>query len=89
MGAAAVNTAGQLNHSHDTPIEALALGGNAFQRNAINEFSEVVNRTGVTTGEIIAAAAKLKMALGASKAYYDVINTLGDDIKRLIEGAVR
>ena len=48
-----------------------------------------MNTPGVTTGEIIAAAAKLKMKLGASKAYYDVISTLGDEQKRIIEGAIR
>jgi len=76
-------------HDHEPGLDAIGAGADAFTENAVNEFTAVVNTPGVTTGEIIAAAAKLKMALGASKAYYDVISTLGDEQKRIIEGAVR
>lgn len=84
-----VNQAGEFDHDAYTGVDALGVGGDEFQQNAVDDFTAVVNTPGVTSGDIIAAAAKLKMALGASKAYFDVISTLGDDNKRLIEGAVR
>lgn len=85
----AVNNDGQFNHDHDVTTELLGEGGDEFTNNAIADFTEVVTQPGVTTGEIIQAAAELKMKLGASKAYYDVISTLGDSMQRLIEGAVK
>ena len=80
---------GVFTHDLNPSLTALAIGGDAFVNNAIQDFTNTVSASGTSTGDIIAAAAKLKMQLGASKAYYDVISTLGDDQKRLIEGAVK
>lgn len=89
MGAANIPQDGQFVHSLDASADALGLGGDAFIDNAIDDFTTEISGENVSTGDIIAAAAKLKMQLGAAKAYFDVISTLGDDQKRLIEGSVK
>lgn len=94
MGITAYNTTaitadGDFAHGLSGAINMIAGGGNEFTQDAIDDFTERVSAPNVTTGDVIAAAAKLKMKLGAAKAYYDVISTLGDDQKRLIEGAVK
>lgn len=86
---APVTNNGTFDHDHMGTAALLAEGGDDFTNDAIADFTAVVSQPGVTSGEVIAAAAELKMKLGAAKAYYDVISTLGDDQKRLIEGAVR
>jgi hypothetical protein len=80
---------GDFDHGLNGTLDVIAEGGNTFTQDAIDEFTAAVSAEGVTTGDVIAAAARLKMKLGAAKAYYDVISTLGDDQKRLIEGAVK
>ncbi|HEX4916349.1 MAG TPA: hypothetical protein VFV43_00480 [Limnobacter sp.] len=84
-----VHLNGAITTDIENRIRLIAAGGDAFTREAINRFLAVVSTPGVSTGQIIAAAAELKQALGASKAYYDVIGTLGDDLKRLIGDAVK
>lgn len=89
MGAAAITNDGVLIHELDASVDALGVGGDTFVDNAIEDFTDAISGDNVSTGDIIAAAAKLKMQLGAAKAYYDIISTLGDDHKRLIEGAIK
>ncbi len=97
MGTSTVNaydavtaqTGGTFSHGITGALTSLANSADDYTTDAITDFMNVVNKNGVTTGAIIEAAAKLKTQLGASKAYYDVIATLGDDQKRVIEGAVK
>ncbi|HEX4879466.1 MAG TPA: hypothetical protein VFV39_06450 [Limnobacter sp.] len=80
---------GKFDSNMSTRLSAISAAGDSFYEIAINEFLGVVSGQGVSTGQVIAAAAKLKQSLGAGKAYYDVISTLGDDLKRLISDAVK
>lgn len=89
MGAPNITQDGIFQHELNDSLDGLGVGGDAFQKKAIEDFTTIVSAEGVSTGDVIAEAAKLKMKLGASKAYFDVISTLGDDQKRLIEGAVK
>lgn len=89
MPYAAVNQVPVMNHGLNAATTNIAANADDYTTNAINTFMAAVSAPNATTGDIIKAAADLKMKLGASKAYYDVISSLGDDTKRIIEGAVK
>jgi hypothetical protein len=52
---------------------------------AIANFREVINTPGVTPEEIVLAATELKQALGSVAALIDVIKSLTEEEKRIIE----
>jgi hypothetical protein len=52
---------------------------------AIQNFRDVINTPGVTPEEIVLAATELKQALGSVAALIDVIKSLTEEEKRIIE----
>lgn len=82
---------GAVNFSHQLITQMAAYGdvGDTMTANATQGYMDLLNTPDVSTGQIIAGAGEFKMGLSAVKTVFDVINTLADDNKRMMEGAIR
>jgi len=78
----------RMEMSDDPWKETNALAADAMREAALTEFETTLNTPGVSTGEVVLAASKLKQTLGSVQAYLDAIKTLTDDEKRILERAM-
>lgn len=84
MATPAPGTSQNLRHALNDENVTLAASGDAYFQNAINNFLTTVSGNNVSTGDIIAAAARLKTQIGAGQAFYDVISKTSDAVQQIL-----
>lgn len=80
-------SATDVNFNYEPAQDGIADNATARREQAIANFREVTNTEGVTPEEIVLAAADLKEALGTVSAMMDVVKTISDEAKRIVERA--
>lgn len=63
--------------------------GQGVTEEALRQFREVVETEGVTTGQIVAAAADLKISLAQAQTLFNSVGTVADALKQVFDAAGR
>ncbi|EDM84576.1 MULTISPECIES: hypothetical protein [unclassified Limnobacter] len=70
------------------PIGVMTTTGQDFQDNALQQFQDVLNDPDVEPGDIVEAAAKLKIDLASAQAIFDAAGKSGDFYRDVVSRAL-